>query len=350
MINHIKNKILETRKKIVLTGASGTVGFEVLKQLYELRKKYEITVFDVQSSKTIKKFKPFENEITIVYGNINTESDLIKVSYNQDVVIHLAAIIPPLADDNPTLSHNVNVLGTQSLIKLLEVNSPSVFFVYSSSISVYGDRLHTPMINVNDPLIPSEGDEYAKTKLLAEDSIQNSSLDWTIFRLAAIMGGHKVSKLMFHQPLKTSLEIASPKDTARAFVNAIEKQAELSKRIFNLGGGANCRIVYEGFLAKSFEIFGLGKLDFAPKTFAEKNFHCGYYEDGDVLNTILHFRKDDLNSYFEQEKKKVSPLKKFFISIFKKPIKRYLQNQSEPLAAYINKDAKIMEHYFDSTI
>lgn len=265
---------------------------------------------------------------------------------DKDVVIHLAAIIPPFADDNPTLSHQVNALGTELLVHLLEKNSPYAFLLYSSSISVYGDRLLNPLISVEDELKPSIGDEYAKTKLYAENCIQQSKLNWSIFRLAAIMGGHKVSKLMFHQPLKTSLEIATPSDTARAFVNAIDKQSELSKRIFNLGGGEDCRILYDDFLAKSFSIFGLGKPDFSAKSFAEKNFHCGYYADGEVLNEILNFRRDNLFSYFENERKKVSSLKKGLISVFKKVIKTYLQKQSEPLAAYQSKDKKMMQHYF----
>ena len=150
---------------------------------------------------------------------------------------------------------------------------------------------------------------------------------------------------MFHQPLNTSLEIASPKDTARAFVNAIDKQAQLSKKLFNLGGGESCRIVYKDFLSHSFKMYGLGKLDFPLKTFAEKNFHCGYYDDGDVLDKILHFRKDTLAGYFENENSKVPFFKKVIISIFHKPIKRYLQSQSEPLAAYLNKDTKLIKHY-----
>ena len=339
---------METRKKILLTGASGTVGYEVLKQLCEIKNKYEVTVFDIKSRKTIKKFKPFNNEINIVYGNLNNNDDLIKVCYDKDVVIHLAAIIPPLADEKPELSHQVNVLGTENLINLLELHSPNAFFLYSSSISVYGDRLHNPMITIQDTINPSEGDEYAKTKILAENIIQNCKLDWSIFRLTAIMGGHKISKLMFHQPLKTSLEIASPEDTARAFANAMDKQEQLSKKIFNLGGGENCRIIYDDFLSNSFKIFGLGKLDFLPKTFAEKNFHCGFYEDGYVLDNILNFRKDTLTNYFENEKSKVSLFKKAIISIFNKPIKKYLQRQSEPLAAYVNQDIKLIQHYFVS--
>ena len=112
---------METRKKILLTGASGTVGYEVLKQLCEIKNKYEVTVFDIKSGKAIKKFKPFNKEINIVYGNLNNNDDLIKVCYDKDVVIHLAAIIPPLADEKPELSYQVNVFGTENLISLLEL-------------------------------------------------------------------------------------------------------------------------------------------------------------------------------------------------------------------------------------
>ena len=336
---------MKTRKKILLTGASGTVGYEVLKQLCEVLNKYDVTVFDVKSAKTIKKFKPFKNDIHIVYGDISNEDDLTKACFDKDAVIHLAAIIPPLADENPELSYEVNVYGTERLIRLLEKHSPNAFFLYSSSISVYGDRLNNPMITINDYLNTSKGDEYGKTKILAENSIQNCKLDWTIFRLTAIMGGHKISKLMFHQPLKTSLEIASPADTARAFINAIDKQEQLSKKIFNLGGGENCRIMYEEFLSRSFKIFGLGKLDFPPKTFAEKNFHCGYYEDGYLLDNILNFRKDTISDYFENQKSNVSFFKKMIVSIFHRPIKKYLQRQSEPLAAYVKQDTKLIQRY-----
>ena len=342
----VGKKELKTRKNVLLTGASGTVGQEVLRQLYESRSKYDITVFDVKSRKSEKFLKPFGKEINIVYGNITNDDDLIKVCFDKDVVIHLAAIIPPLADDRPELSYTVNTLGTERLIRFLEQNSPKTFFLYSSSISVYGDRLHTPWINVNDRLNPSEGDEYAKTKILSENLVQNCKLDWSIFRLTAIMGGHKISKLMFHQPLKTSLEIASPKDTGRAFINAIEKQEQLSHKIFNLGGGESCRIIYEDFLSRSFNIYGLGKFDFPPKSFAEKNFHCGYYKDGCVLDDILNFQRDTLALYFENEKRRIPFLLKIIISIFHKPIKLYLQRQSEPLAAYRNQDIKLINHYF----
>ena len=333
------------KKNVLLTGASGTVGFEVLKQLLA-KDLYNITVFDKESVVSRKKLLPYEQQVNVLFGDISVESDLHSIK-DMDYVIHLAAVIPPVADDFPELAKKVNLIGTQNLIKQLELDSPDAFFLYSSSISVYGDRIENPWINVGDALQPSEGDYYARTKILAETSIQNSALDYTIFRLAAIMGNHKISKLMFHQPLNTALEIATPRDTARAFVNGIEKQAALSKKIFNLGGGASCRISYEGFLKRSFQIFGLGQMNFPKYSFADKNFHCGYYQDGDDLERIVHFRQDSLEDYLKMEAEKVSFGRKFATKLFSIPAKWYLLQKSEPYEAYKKNDLAQMKHYFN---
>ncbi|GET45058.1 NAD-dependent epimerase/dehydratase family protein [Capnocytophaga felis] len=334
-------------KNILLTGASGTVGYEVLKQLIE-KKYYKVKVFDIKTPQTEKKFARLPQNFEIIYGDISNTQDVVKATQNVDAVIHLAAIIPPLADDNPKLAERVNVKGTENLIKALEQNSPQAFFMYSSSISVYGDRVKTPYITVNDPLTPSEGDEYAITKIQSEKIVQNSKLSWTIFRLAAIMGNHKISKLMFHMPLNTAMEIATPSDTARAFVNGLEHQAELNTKIFNLGGGSQCRTTYEDFLQKSFNIFGLGNLNFPDKAFAEKNFHCGYYVDGDDLENIVKFRRDDLDDYFKMVANKVNPFIKFLTKVFKSIIKKQLLRKSEPYEAFKEANQKLIKRFFNS--
>lgn len=333
------------KKNILVTGASGTVGFEVLKQLLE-KKCYHVSVFDKKTKLSVAKLSPLKNQIDLIYGDITNPSDLNRIE-KMDVVIHLAAIIPPYADEHPELSKKVNTQGTQHLIQQLQKKSLQAFFMYSSSISVYGDRIDKPYIEVGDPLLPSEGDIYAETKIAAEHCVEQSDLDWTIFRLAAIMGNHKISKLMFHQPLNTALEICTPQDTARAFVNAIDKQSELSKKIFNLGGGESCRISYQHFLERSFAIFGLGTLDFPKNAFADKNFHCGFYDDGDALEEVVHFRQDSLEDYFEMEAQKVSTFKKNAASVFKKPIKWFLLKKSEPYQAFRTQDAKQLHHYFN---
>jgi len=334
--------------KILLTGASGTVGKEVLRQLCEYPDEIEITVFDRLFSGSEDFYKKAGRDFKIVYGDISEEKDIREACSDKDVIIHLAAIIPPLADKLPHLAEAVNITGTRNQVRCTEELSPDAFFIYSSSISVYGDRIADPWIKTKDSLIPSDRDEYARTKIAAEKIIINSKLSWTIFRLTAIMGtnNHKPSPLMFHMPLNTPMEIATPEDTGRAFVNSLKQLDILKSKIYNLGGGEKCRIAYSDFLSRSFEIFGLGSLDFQENAFARKNFHCGYYEDGDVLNDILDFRRDSIDDYFNNLKKSIPPGKKIATSILRRLIKFNLERQSEPLIAIKNDNKADIRHYF----
>lgn len=335
-------------KRILLTGASGTVGREVLKQLCDLPGEHIITVFDKNSKSAESFLSKFTGSINIVFGDISNKSEVYQVCSGQDIVIHLAAIIPPLADENPDLAERVNILGTRNLIECFEKLSPNAFFIYSSSISVYGDRNGDPWIKTSDPLKPSDRDEYARTKIEAEQIIMKSRLPWTIFRLTAIMGinNHKPSALMFHMPLDSYLEIATPADTGRAFIKSIDHQDDLSGRIFNLSGGEKCRIIYKEFMSRSFDIFGLGTPDFKSGSFAEKNFHCGYYEDGDLLNDILDFRRDTIEDYFRMVKDSVNPLRRLVTRMISPVIRSRLQKKSEPLAAIRKNNNEDIEHYF----
>ncbi len=346
-INKMKEAKINTKKRILLTGASGTVGFETLKHLVK-NPDYEITVFDIKTSKSLRMLTPFRDRVDIIYGDIGDAEWADKISYNKDVAIHLAAIIPPLADLDTQLAYRVNVKGTANLTAALERNSPDCFLLFSSSISVYGDRVNDPQILVTDDLRPSPGDQYGETKVLCEKIITESKLQWSIFRLAAIMGNHKMSRLMFHMPLDTALEICTPEDTGRAFANAVDAEAPLKNQIFNLGGGEGCVISYRSFLNKMFESFGLGGLSFPEKAFAEKNFHCGIMKDGGQLEEILRFRRQTLDDYFETVNQKVSPFQRNITFLLKAVIKRRLLAQSEPYRAYKNGNETEMNHFFNS--
>ena len=339
--------MITIKKKILLTGATGTVGKEVLNQLIQLNC-YDVFITIRKKNIRKKELKKISTKAQVIDCDLSKAEDVFKINDQYDGVIHLAAVIPPLADEQPSLAKAVNTNGTINLINQLEKVSPNAFFMYSSSISVYGDRITSPNIKVSDPLQVSLGDEYAVTKIDAEKALMNSSLSWTIFRLSAIMGvkNHKMSGLMFHMPLETSMEICTPSDTARAFVNGLKKKNELNHRIFNLAGGEKCRITYEKFLEENFKMNGLGKLNFPPKTFAEKNFHCGFYADGQELEEITKFRNDTLQDYFNMNKKSIPLIQKKATYLLKGIIKYFIKKQSEPLKAYLSKDKKLMKRFF----
>lgn len=337
-----------SNKTILVTGAGGNIGRELLMLLIRSPHDYNIRIFDVPSLKNKEFFDRFHNRVKTFWGDISNKYDSIDACKDVDVVIHLAAIIPPLAYERPDLVESVNVLGTRNLIENLEVYSPNALLCFSSSVAVYGDRVDDPYIKVGDPLQASLDDNYAESKIEIEKMVQESKLQWTIFRLSAIfgVGNHKISPLMFAMPLATPMEITTPRDTAQAFVNAIEHREELVGRIFNLGGGRKMTPIYEDFLRAQFRLAGLGDLDFPIQAFATQNYHCGIYEDGDELENILHFRRDTLRSlYREIAKAHPWPLR-LLTKASSRIIKKWLLSKSDPYKGWVDKDAYKLYKYF----
>lgn len=335
------------KKTILLTGAFGSVGLETLKQLTSNIDKYDIRVIDLKNRKNTLLSKKFKNKISIYWEDLSCGSDYKHILTGVDFVIHLAAVIPPLADRNTTLAKRVNFDGTVHLVEQIKKYARNAFFLYSSSISVYGDRVSSPFISVSDSLSPSEGDYYAQTKIMAEEYIRASQIRYSIFRFSAIMSPQaKLDPLFFHMPLNTSMEIATTRDTAFALVNAIYHQEELINQTFNLSGGVSCRIVYKDFLSNAFKLSKLGSFNLPQLAFAKKNFHCGFYSDASILNDILHFQRDSLDDYFTMYRKAISKFQLFFTTMFRKLIKKQLLKKSDPLLSIKHGNSLLQRRFF----
>lgn len=330
--------------KVLLTGASGSVGFATLKALL-LIPDIDVTATDLPNKKSFHKLNQFRDKVNVVFGSITDVSFVDELVKNNDIIIHLAAIIPPLADKNPELTREVNYFGTKNIVDAIQKHQHG-FLIYSSSVSVYGDRTDTPWISVKDKLLPSEGDYYAFVKIETEQMIKNAKIPYTIFRLTGIMDHPVIDPLMFHMPLDTKLEIASVTDTGMAFAKATLVIDALNGKIFNLGGGPNCRTTYRAFISSMLKIYGIKIKYLKEYAFAEKNFHCGYYKDGDELNDILDFQMDTLESYYKKVRKDTKNITRFFSKLFSQPIIYFLDKKSEPLNARKKHDINLIKRFF----
>jgi nucleoside-diphosphate-sugar epimerase len=109
---------------------------------------------------------------------------------NFDTVIHNAgkAHFVPKTDLEKHLFHDVNVLGTQNLLKGLTNNLPKQF-VFISSVSVYG-LIEGESISESTPLLAT--DPYGKSKIEAESIVrtwcEEHNIICTILRLPLIVG------------------------------------------------------------------------------------------------------------------------------------------------------------------
>jgi nucleoside-diphosphate-sugar epimerase len=337
------------KNTILLTGASGSVGFEAFQELMRRRDQYHIRILNLDSKYERRLFQQYQDHVEIIWGNLCNLSDVRQAVRGVDTVIHTAAVIPPLADHDPDLAWQVNLGGTRNLVRAIKESSPASQLVYTSSISVYGDRVENPHIRVGEALRPSLGDEYAKTKIEAEKIIQASGLKWSIFRLCGILTKQlNIQPLMFHMPLDTALEWCHASDAGLALANAVQA-SNLSGRIFNLGGGQECRARAHNFLKTMLAIFGIDRTALPTHAFATRNFHSGYYVDGDELNNELDFRRKTLQDYYAAAKKRNPPWKRTLMSnIPNSIIREYFKRMSEPLKAIRANNHDLITRFYGS--
>ena len=158
-------------RRVLLTGAFGTVGGETLKALVHAG--YRVTALDVRSDAStarqaqLAKTLDFETAWVDITDKAAVGSLLTTSGF--EAILHVAAIIPPLAYTRPDLARAVNVDGTRNLIEAAEGLDPKPRFIYTSSYSVHGPRnphRGLPPLTAESPVAPA--DNYACHKLECE--------------------------------------------------------------------------------------------------------------------------------------------------------------------------------------
>lgn len=166
--------------KILITGSSGFLGKALLRGLID----HDVITLGRSSS-----------DLMI---NLSTSIPSFTVSF--DMVIHAAgqAHIVPQNFDEVRLFYDVNVEGTKNLLKGLETSEFPKYFVYISTVSVYGLEAGEN-ITEETPLLAD--DPYGKSKMKAEflvkDWCELNSVKCTILRLPLIAGPNPPGNLGF---------------------------------------------------------------------------------------------------------------------------------------------------------
>ncbi|MHA2006275.1 MAG: NAD-dependent epimerase/dehydratase family protein [Promethearchaeota archaeon] len=319
--------------KILLTGAFGNVGLSTLKEI--LKRNHDIRVFDIRTKRNKRIANKYKKGVEVVWGDLRNLKDVTRAISDREVIIHVAAIIPPLADKKPKFAETVNVGGTANIIKAMENQPKKPKLIFTSSVAVYGDRLENPLITPEDSPNPNNDDEYAKQKIKCEELVKKSSLDWAIFRLTYIVSLNKLKMdpLMFEMPLDTSIEICDTKDVGLALSNAVENK-EIWGEIMHIAGGERCRISYREYLNEMLNIFGIGYDVLPVEAFSVEGFHCGYMTT-EKSQSLLNYQRFTLDDYFEGVRKKVA-ISRFFTVMFRPIVQKILLNKSHYYKEYLN--------------
>ena len=110
--------------KIGLTGGSGNMGVEALKQFLKLEFIDKINLL-LRNKKRNHSFakklkKQYPNKINVIFGNIENHDDCLKLVEGTSYIFHLAALIPPMADHNFEQTNLTNNVGVKNLLREIE--------------------------------------------------------------------------------------------------------------------------------------------------------------------------------------------------------------------------------------
>lgn len=283
-------------KKILITGAAGTIGRNVIKYLLS-EGKYEITAIDIKTAQNKRYLNKYRKRINIIYGDITDEKLMEALVKEMNFVIHLASSNIDLANYNQNLSYEIDYKGTETIVRLIDFYNPDCHLLYASTASVYGKQ-DNEFVTVSTKPNLSASDVYSKMKLDSENIIKKKLKNYSIYRLPVVLCNPVTDNFIFTFDKNAKIETVAENDVAYMFSRAIDRIEKVNKKTFNVGGGEYCRTTAQEFTNDILKNFGLTKKYLKSRLLIDRNFHSYYFKDSDKLDEILSYRNDSIKSYF----------------------------------------------------
>jgi len=355
---------------VTLFGAAGHMGFPSLEEFITIEQVDKVKVLlevKYKRNKLVENLaKKNPGKIKILYGTVASKEDIEKAVEGASYLFNLAAAIPPRADKFPEDSRLANEVGVKNIVRVLE-NHPEIKLIDITTVALYGHRnKRNPWVRVGDPLFPGIFDFYTVHKLRGEFAILESSIpNFAIIRQSAMiyldmLTANMSDGLMFHTPFNNAIEWSTAEDSARLLANIIraDLKGDLNHdnfwgKIFNLGSGEESRISGYDTIQGGFALFGGDAKDFfEPNYNCVRNFHCGFFADGEKLNNLFHYREDNVNDYWGKILK-AHPVFKMAKIVPTKLIKKFsilkiMKDSNAPAYWYAHNDIPRITAFFGS--
>jgi nucleoside-diphosphate-sugar epimerase len=294
-----------SKKRVFLTGATGNMGREVLRELVDRADRFEVVALVLPTARDREAIAEFRDarSLSIVYGDLTEYDDVERCVRGADFVLHTGALVSPAADDHPELTMKVNVGGARNIIRAVKAQDDpdSVGVVMIGSVAETGDR-NPPHHwgRVGDPLKPAMYDTYAQSKIIAERELVDSGLrKWAWLRQTGIFHPGLLEirdPILTHWPFGGAMEWVSAGDSGRLLANACEDDVpdEFWGGVYNVGGGPTWRLTNWELQTRMMSALGVADVRrwYERNWFATQNFHGHWYTDSDRLDDLLHFRTE----------------------------------------------------------
>lgn len=305
------------KKRIFLTGATGSMGWAGFQELLKKQDRFDLTVLARPSATNKKKLAPYADKVRIVWGDLTCYEDVLEATKGADFVLHVGGMVSPSADYYPNKTRRVNRTAAENVAKavLAQPNADNIKVCYIGSVAQLSDR-NEPIHwgRSGDPISVSVYDHYGISKTIAERTIVESGIkNWVCLRQSGILYPailKNFDPIMFHVPLRGVLEWATIEDSGRLLANICEESVpdEFWNHFYNIGSGPEYRMSNYEFECRLLKAISCPKPEkiFNPEWFVLRNFHGMWYLDSQKLEDYLHFRGNvPVDEYFKQMGKSV---------------------------------------------
>jgi nucleoside-diphosphate-sugar epimerase len=237
---------------VLVTGAFGLVGSPTVKRLAAAGRQVVATDLGTPAHRKAAQALPTGTQVRWADLTEPAAVDRLVSEVSPAVIVHLAAVIPPLIYRNAERAHSVNVDATAALVRAAAGQPRPPRFIQASSNAIYGPHNPHRCNDLEDAETPPNRYElYGATKLQAEQQVRSSTLEWVVLRLGGVFSvdltDMPVSSygVFFESALPTDgrVHTVDVRDVAMAFAAATT--ADVAGEIL-LVGGDDSRLLRQG--------------------------------------------------------------------------------------------------------
>jgi nucleoside-diphosphate-sugar epimerase len=230
-----------THNKIFITGGTGKIGHFLVSEL--LANSYALSLLCRNKTGVCNRAG-----IECIVGNLVAPDSYVKGLEGADVVVHLGGVA---YSNYVSTYYKVNADATLRLVKLCE----------SSRVK--------KLIFISTNAVSEQGGHYSRSKLMAEECVQKSSLNWVIVRLAEVYGIYgntginmiikNINRLPFIPIIGSGEYVITPvhiSDVIFSIRQAIERE-DITRKIYTIAGPES--FTFNQFIDHLLKIQGLKK-------------------------------------------------------------------------------------------
>lgn len=234
--------------KVLLTGATGFLGFRTLEKLIE---REDITAI-IAVGRTIKKtHKVYHPKVEYSLGDLGNRDFVESLMKDVDHVIHAAALSSPwgkrdefVAANHITQKNLIDAALRNSVKKYIFISTPSMYFEIKDKYN----------IKESDPLPDKFINAYAETKRMAEIELEKSGIPYVILRPRALTGrgdtvimprlirAYNEGRLKIIGDGKNTADLTSVANVADAILLSIDSNEKGMNETYNISNGSPVKL------------------------------------------------------------------------------------------------------------